>query len=123
MEEDEDEAFEWYLKAAENGDVNAQFIVAEAYELENLGVDEDKDEAIEWYLKAAENGHVESMYKVADMYYWLSREIADENYDDDDEDFEVSDEEQECLDIAEKWYLEASKHGHKQAARMLKDYF
>ena len=123
LEEDEDEAFEWYLKAAKNGHVDAQVIVAEAYELENLGVDEDEGEALEWYLKAANNGNVEAMYKVGDMYYWLAREIADENEDDDDEEFAVTDEELECMENAKKWLKKAAACNHKQAERMLRQYF
>ena len=98
-------------------------IVAEAYELENLGVDEDIEEALEWYLKAANNGNVESMYKVGDLYYDLAREIADETEDDDDEEFAVTDEEIECLENAKKWFKKAAECGHGQAARMLKLYF
>jgi len=123
LEEDEEEAFDWYLKAAENGHVESQFIVAEAYELENLGVEEDKEEAHDWYQVAAKNGHVEAMYKLGDMYYWWSRDIADANEDDDDEDFEVSEEEEQCLNAAKYWLKLAAGNGHEQAKWMLKQYF
>ena len=123
LDEDEDEAFEWYLKAAEHGSVKAQLIVAEAYEYENYGVDEDDEEALEWYLKAANNGSVEAMYKAADKYYDMASDIADEAEDDDDEEFAVTDEEIECLNNAKKWFKKAAENGHKEAARMLKQYF
>ena len=123
LDEDEDEAFDWYLKAAKHGHVKAQIVVAEAYEYENLGVDEDNEEALYWYLQAANNGNVEAMYKAADRYYWMAQEIADENEDDDDEEFAVTDEELECMSNAKKWYAKAAENGHKDAARMLKQYF
>ena len=123
LDEDEDEAFDWYLKAAKYGHVKAQIVVAEAYEYENLGVDEDNEEVLYWYLQAANNGNVEAMYKAADRYYWMAQEIADENEDDDDEEFSVTDEELECMSNAKKWYAKAAENGHKDAARMLKQYF
>ena len=123
LDEDEDEAFDWYMQAAKHGHVKAQIVVAEAYEYENLGVDEDNEEALYWYEQAANNGNVEAMYKAADKYYDMASEIADENEDDDDEEFAVTDEELECLDNAKKWYKKAAENGHKEAARMLKQYF
>ena len=123
LEEDEDEAFDYYLKAAENGHVKSQFIVAEAYDLENLGVDEDKEEAHDWYQVAAKNGNVEAMYKLGDMYYWWSRDIADAKEDDEDEDFEVSEEEEQCLNAAKYWLKLAAENGHEHAKTMLKNYF
>ena len=49
-------AAEWYTKAAEQGNSDAQHNLAVCYE-NGEGVEMDEEEAVEWYQKAAEQGH------------------------------------------------------------------
>ena len=47
----------------------------------------------------------------------------DDEVDDDDEEFAVTDEELECMENAKKWLKKAAACNHKQAERMLRQYF
>ena len=49
-------AMRWYLRAAEDGNAQAQFLLAQRYE---RGVDgpADKARAAKWYARAAAQGH------------------------------------------------------------------
>ena len=49
-----DKAFEWYLKAAENGSTEAQFNVGVCY-LNGHGVEKNSEKAIHYFTQAAEN--------------------------------------------------------------------
>ena len=51
------EAVKWYQKGAEQGDVEAQCLLAMAYEDGREGVDKNPSKAVEWYSKAAEKGY------------------------------------------------------------------
>ena len=59
MEQDDEFAFEWYLKAAEKEDVDAQYIIGEYFEV-GKGRDIDIDQALFWYRKAAAQGDQEA---------------------------------------------------------------
>ena len=52
----EDEAFQWFRKAAELGNADAQCSLGFCYE-NSIGVYKDKKEAMKWYQKAADQGH------------------------------------------------------------------
>lgn len=54
-------------RAAEQGDVDAQYNLGNKYHI-GLGVDEDKAEAVKWYRKAAEQGHVSVQINLAACY-------------------------------------------------------
>ena len=56
-------ADEWYRKAAEQGHIEAQHILAVAYE------DSDPTEAAKWYRMAAEQGRALAQYELGLMYY------------------------------------------------------
>ena len=56
---DYDKAFYWIKKAAEQGDVQAQFNLAICY-YNGQGVSKDLKQAIYWYQKAAGQGFVEA---------------------------------------------------------------
>ena len=51
----------WYLKAADQGDANAQCSIGGFY-YNGLGVAQDYEEAMKWYFKAAEQGNVDAQY-------------------------------------------------------------
>jgi TPR repeat protein len=50
-----DEAFKWYMKAANQGFTDAEINLGIYYE-DGLGVEKNIPEAIKWYAKAAEKG-------------------------------------------------------------------
>ena len=52
----DEEAFEWYRRAAEQGHPEAQYELARCYDF-GSGVEEDEAETFNWYRKAAEQGH------------------------------------------------------------------
>ena len=60
-------ALEWYTKAAEQGDAEAQFKLGEIYYY-SRGVPQDYAKALEWYTKAAEQGYAPAQCKVGEMY-------------------------------------------------------
>ena len=64
---DDDEAFAWWMRAAEAGDARAQYMVARSYKL-GEGVGKDEEEAFRWYLRSAEQGNVLAQITVADYY-------------------------------------------------------
>jgi TPR repeat protein len=49
------EATAWYERAADGGDVGAQYLIASMYE-KGLGVARDLRVALDWYAAAARNG-------------------------------------------------------------------
>jgi len=57
VEQSAEKAFEWYMKAADKGDMQSQVNVANAYYLGN-GVECDHHKAFLWYREAAFQGHV-----------------------------------------------------------------
>lgn len=59
------QAFQWYSKAAEQGDAGGQFGVAQMYAL-GEGVDKNEDLAREWMLKAVAQNHPDALRMYAD---------------------------------------------------------
>ena len=55
-------------KLAEQGDIEAQFKLAVAYDFGKNGVEQDIDLAIEWYTKAAEQGHIIAQHNLGTTY-------------------------------------------------------
>ncbi len=60
MELNESEAAQWITKAAEQGMVEAQVLLAAMYD-RGMGVKGSKETANQWYGKAADQGHPMSM--------------------------------------------------------------
>lgn len=73
---DLEQAFCWYRKAAELGDVTAQRRLGGCY-LHGCGVEQDKTQAIAWYRKAAEQGDPSGLVELGD--YYLGRCGAERN--------------------------------------------
>ena len=65
--EDKAKAIEWFTKAAEAGQSDAQYGLALMYD-EGDGVPEDNAKAIEWYTKAALAGNNDAQFNLALMY-------------------------------------------------------
>lgn len=61
-------AAEWYRKAAEQGDAEAQFNLGNAYDT-GEGVPKDLGKAIEWYRKAAEQGNAKAQNNMGAAYH------------------------------------------------------
>ena len=59
MERDDTEAVRWYRRAAEQGDVLAQYNLGWMYE-NGRGVGRDRVEAVRWYRLAAEQGDADA---------------------------------------------------------------
>ena len=56
VKQDYFKAFEWYQKAAEQGNADAQCFLGFMYQY-GQGVKQDYFKAVEWYQKAAEQGN------------------------------------------------------------------
>ena len=61
-------AFDWYMKAADKGDMQSQVNVANAYYLGN-GIEMDHHKAFLWYREAAFQGHILSQKNVGAAYW------------------------------------------------------
>ena len=65
--EDDAEAAKWYLQAADQGHINAQFNLGVMYE-NREGVAENPVEAATWYRKAADQGDYRAQYNLGVLY-------------------------------------------------------
>ena len=61
------EAARWYRKAAEQGNVAAQYYLGVCY-ASGQGVPQDYAEAVKWYRKAAEQGYAKAQYNLGVCY-------------------------------------------------------
>lgn len=61
-------AYSWYLKAAEQGNTEAEWVVAVLLEV-GSGADQDFEQAAIWYRKAAEKGDAEAQYGLGMLYF------------------------------------------------------
>jgi hypothetical protein len=62
------QAMHWYERAAEAGNVEAQFYLGVMYETGVRG-NNDTASAAKWYRKAAEQGHVQAQTRLGVLYY------------------------------------------------------
>ena len=90
-----DKATNYYLKAAEQGHMVAQYKLGDCC-LNGIGVAKDNVEAAKWFKKAAEQGHVEAQYKLGDC---CLNGIG------------VAEDDEEAV----KWYRKAAEQGHTVA--------
>ena len=63
------EMIEWYTKAAELGDAEAQCNLGVFYAL-GIGAKQDWQKAVSWFAKAAEHGHAAAQYHLGNCYYF-----------------------------------------------------
>lgn len=95
---------EWYLKAAENGNAQAQFFLGREYD--NgwvLELEPDVEQAIYWYRRAAENGHAGAQF-IMSLAYEDGSGVLDGG---------VPQDEEERL----KWLKMAAENGNPSAQR------
>ena len=106
--ENYDDATRWYLKAAEQGHMWAQYKLGYIYNY-GKGVSKDNGEAIKWYRKAAEQGHAGAQYNLGYILYTDTYTISNgllQNYKE-----------------AFIWFSKAAKQGHAGAQKRLGDMY
>lgn len=99
VEEDYEEAFIWYQKAAEQGYVEALFGLGLCY-VDGMGVEEDEEEAVKWFRMAAELGNADGQNWLAYCY---------------EKGLGVDRNEEEAV----RWYRKAAKQGQEGAQQAL----
>lgn len=122
-------AFQWFLKAAQMGNAEAQYKVGNAFK-EGKGIDSDKDKSAEWYRKAADQGYSGAEYQLG-IYYkdkndlrnaleWLRKSAS---RGDCDSMFGIGNIYMMMQDkeTAIKWYQKAAEQGDMKSEKMLKD--
>lgn len=78
LEENQDEAFRWYVKSANQGYPDALCTLAVYYSNGDI-VEKDEQKAIELYIEAAEGGCIDAYYYLA--IYYKTGTIVDKDYD------------------------------------------
>lgn len=92
-------AAEWYGKAAERGNVIAQYELGHQYQ-QGLGVAKDPAKALEWFRKAADQGHPVAQVNLGTMYQEGSGVTKDDAQ-------------------AVQWYTKSAEQGNGQAETRL----
>ena len=98
---DNNEAFKWLLKSAEENNMYGQYQVGYCYYYGN-DVEMNDEEAFKWYLKSAQQGYGLSQYLVGGMLQ--NGEGIDKN-----------------ILLSWKWYKKAAKQGDEDSIDSLKD--
>ncbi len=93
------EATKWFRKAAEQGDVMAQYNLGIMYDV-GRGVTQDYAEAVKWYGKAADQGDAKAQYNLG-LVYVKGQGVAQDNAG------------------AVKWYRNAAEQGNVAAQTFL----
>jgi hypothetical protein len=91
----------WHAKVADYGDMNSQFVLAEAYEL-GKNTKPNPKKSLAYYKKAAQQGHLEACMRLGRIYTenkWV----------------------QEDLEQAEFWYEQAGQNEYIPAQMKLSD--
>ena len=106
---DPEKAFFWLKKAAEQGSMTAQFMIATEYYYSGCsGADQDFKQAFKqafkWYKKAAEQGMDSAQCRLGDMYY--SGEFVSQDFE-----------------KAAQWYTKAAEQGSTEAQLSLASMF
>ena len=102
VEQDPDlagDAAHWFLLAAEQGHVRAQFALGQFY-LNGTGVDRDMDAALHWFHLAAFQGHSKAQYYLGFAHLMGSGVTRDSS-------------------LAIRWYKRAARQGHNGAQQNL----
>lgn len=119
------EGAKWYRKAAEQGNVNAQWSLANAYDYFEdkrlgdrlgIGIYECARQSLKWWLMAAEKGHVPSQFKYANKCY---NELKGTYLSGSTTTLFPEDERPRYMALALKWALSASLEGDVEAQYLL----
>jgi TPR repeat protein len=106
MPQDDKASVNWYRKAAEQGDGDAQFILGYMY-AQGRGVPRNDAEALRWYKRAADQGSDLSQTSLGLMYYEGSGLHEGHGV-------------QQNYVLAHMWYNLAAKQGNQDAINNLK---
>ncbi len=98
-----EEAVQSYLKAAQQGHVDAEAALAYCYS-KGMGVEKSQEEAVSWYRKAAEQGHMTSMFNLG-ICCMQGQGVKQDHAE------------------AAKWYLKVADHGFTDAQLILGMYY
>lgn len=101
-------AAEWFLKAAQQGNVKAQNALGMMYE-KGDGMPQSDEKAIEWYKRAALKGYSEAQYNLGHYYSTLDKSGG---FDTDSEAHRIY---TRLLEEAAKWYRMAAVQNHADA--------
>ena len=93
-------SLKWFIKAAQQGNKNAQLLVAINYKLGLSGVPKNYTKAAYWYTKSAIQGESESQYSLAKLY--IEGHGVPQNYS-----------------LAAKWCLKSAEQGHYKAQLLM----
>ena len=93
---DFNEAMKWWLKAAENGNADAQNRIAFIYSDREIG-ELDHKKSVKWYRKAAEQGHESAIVTLGRMYRDGAGGVKEDHKE------------------AAKWLLKAAENGDLQS--------
>ena len=102
VEQDYEQAVEWYQKAAEAGDAAAMSRLGDCY-FQGQGVEADYAQAVEWYRQAAEAGNSDGMVGLGRCY--------EDGYGVEQDD-----------ELAMEWYQKAANAGNAEAEERLAEY-
>jgi len=61
VEQNFDDAFQWFCQAAERGHLEAAYQLGQSYSY-GIYAAQDYDQAIRWFRQAAEGGHADAQY-------------------------------------------------------------
>ena len=131
VEQNYEKAVYWYTKAAEQGNVYAEYCLGWCYS-KGLGVAQDDGQAINWYAKAGENGNVDAQYNLGLIYdcaedygqaaYWFAKaaeqDCADAQYLTGIAYYHGQGIEQD-INKAVYWCKKAAEQGHEEAQNYL----
>lgn len=93
IEQNEEQAFQWFSRSAEQGDVVALHFLAQCY-MQGVGVARDIDKSLELFHQSAEQGNPEAQYELAKMYQDVGN-----------------------VEEADKWLRMAAESGHEFALK------
>ncbi len=119
------EGAKWYRKSAEQGNVNAQWSLANAYDYFEdkrlgdrlgIGIYECARQSLKWWLMAAEKGHVPSQFKYANKCY---NELKGTYVSGSTAMLFPENERPRYMALALKWALSASLEGDTEAQYLL----
>lgn len=99
VEKDEIKAFQWYKKAADQGNAKAQYSLGWCYQFSSV-VEKDEKEAVKLYKMAAEQGLAEAQYSLG----WCFQSGVGVNKD---------------VTEAIKWYKKGAINGSEKASKNL----
>lgn len=94
--QDYKQAFYWYLKSAEGGNIEALYNLGVTYYYGNIGVPKNPEKAFEYVSKAAERNEAESQHWLGTFY-------------------EKGEGTMQNKELSRKWYLKAAEQGLPQA--------